>query len=59
MPREVKPGAKRTVSVLVEKAERLLEFSNLFFRQLISHGSLLLCNKARGFEDKDKILPRS
>jgi len=55
MPREVKPGAKRTVSVLVEKAERLLEFSNLFFRQLISHGSLLLCNKARGFEDKDKI----
>ena len=27
-----------TISVLIEKAEGLLEFSNLFFGQLVSHG---------------------
>ena len=27
-----------TIAVLVEKAESLLEFSNLFFGQLVSHG---------------------
>jgi hypothetical protein len=29
---------RRTIPVLVEKAERLLEFGNLLFGQLVSHG---------------------
>ena len=35
------PRFALTISVLVEKAEGLLEFSNLFFGKLIGHGAMM------------------
>lgn len=50
--------AKLTIAILIEKGEGLLEFGNLFFGKLISHGYLFQCSKsvyAKGVVDEDGL----